>query len=424
MPLAVVGCTHQTTSVSIREQLAFQDSCIKPALNHFRKEFPETETVFLSTCNRIEVYTAHPQENNLPSHQDVAQFLSEFHDVPLNSFNDDLFEHKGSDAVRHLFQVSGSLESMVVGEPQITSQVKQAYNWAQDHESVGPLLHLLFQRALRVAKRVHTETALAQRRVSIPSVAVADYAKQMFHRFDDKTVLVIGAGEMGQETLRYLIDEGVQDIMVINRSYTKAVAVAEAFHGKALPWSQLDEALATADLVIGTTGAREPIIVSSHFQDVMSARKNRLVFLLDLAVPRDFDPQISRLDNVYLYGLDELQEVCRNNSALRQAEVEKAMRIVRGETDVFMQELNHQATSPVIQRLRQQVQEQAQVETDKLFRELPDLNDHQKDKILQFRHRLLNKLLHPTLSALRDESHNGAPYGLLEAVKRLFHLRD
>jgi glutamyl-tRNA reductase len=422
--LSVVGCTHQTSSLDVRERLAFQPDQIAHALDRLHREFPQTEAVLLSTCNRVEVYTAHEHLESAPTHEEVAQFLAEFHGLPLESFFNDLFEHTGPDAVRHLFQVVASLGSMVVGEPQITAQVKQAYQSAQEHESAGPLLHALFQRAARVAKRVHTETALAQRRVSIPSVAVADYAKRVFDRFDDKQVLVIGAGEMGEETVRYLIDEGAKAFVVVNRSLERAERLAGQCDGRAVPWSQLEAALVEADLVVSTTAAAEPVIAYDAFCEVMRQRQNRPIFLLDLAVPRDIDPAIDRLENVYLYTIDELKEVCRANADRRRAEMHKALEIVDQETDDFMVELNHRATSPIIRRLRGQLQQIADAETDRLFRELPELDEPQREKIRQFRHRLLNKLLHPPLSALRDEARDGTPHSLLEALKRLFHLRD
>lgn len=424
MKLAVVGCTHQTASIAVREQLAFQQEHMERALEHLRRDFPHTEAVVLSTCNRVEVYTAHELGDGAPCHQEVAQFLAEFHGVPLENFFDELFEHTGPDAARHLFQVAASLGSMVVGEAQITAQVKQAYQWAQQHRSAGPLLHALFQRALRVAKRVHSETALGQRRTSIASVAVSDYAKQVFHRFDDKKVLILGAGAMGEETLRYLVDEGAQEIFVVNRSAENARELAQRWQGTARPWSDLTKALVEADLVIGTTASRQPIVNLEMFRGVMHQRQQRPIFLLDLAVPRDFDPAIDRLENVYLYSLDELKEACEANARKRKDESEKALLIVEQETDDFFAELSHRATSPIIQRLRDQVQEIADRETDKLFRELAELTPQQREKILQFQHRLLNKLLHPPLTALRDEAREGPPHGLLEALKRLFHLRD
>src|SRR5581483_5942859 len=202
--------------------------------------------VLLSTCNRIEVYTAAEDTDGVPSHQDVAEFLATFHGLSVYEIFDDLFERTGEDAVRHLFTVAASLDSMVVGEPQILAQVKQAYELAQARHSTGPLTHQIFQAALKVAKRVATETSINEKRVSIPSVAVADFAKNIFERFDDKQVLVIGAGEMAEETIRYLQDQGARDVTVANRSYERGRELAERWQGRAVAWEALGEALVAA----------------------------------------------------------------------------------------------------------------------------------------------------------------------------------
>ena len=221
----------------------------------------------------------------------------------------------GDEAVQHLFTVAASLDSMVVGEPQILAQVKQAYQLATEEGSTGPLLHAAFQAALKAAKRVAGETTIQQRRVSIPSVAVADFAQQIFERFDDKHTLVIGAGEMAEETLRYLKDQGARDVTVVNRSPERALELAGRWGGRARPWDDLLAAMAEADLVISTTGAEEPIVTLEQFLTVEPRRHGRPLFILDLAVPRDFDPAIGDRPEVYLYSIDDLREACEREPA-------------------------------------------------------------------------------------------------------------
>ena len=222
MKLQMVGCSHHSASLAMRERLAFSPIQAGEALDRWRLRYPAAEAVLLSTCNRVEIYTAWDTGTNGPDHQQVAEFLAEYHGIDLGAIFDDLFEQSGEAAVRHLFTVAASLDSMVLGEPQILAQVKEAYQLAQQHESVGPLTHEMFQAALRVAKRVSAETSIHRRRVSVASVAVADFARDIFDRFDDKQVLVIGAGEMGEEALRYLRDEGARQLTTINRSPEKA----------------------------------------------------------------------------------------------------------------------------------------------------------------------------------------------------------
>lgn len=423
MKLQMIGCSHRQSSVATRERLAFSPAQAGEALDRFHARFPETEAVLLSTCNRVEVYAAAEDAALAPSHEQLVEFLSGFHGVEPRDVFDDLFERTGEDAVRHLFQVAASLDSMVLGEPQIVSQVWEAYNLALARQTTGPLTNQIFQAAMRVAKRVATETSINEKRVSIPSVAVADFAKRIFERFDDKQVLVIGAGEMAEETLRYLVDEGARLITVVNRSAERAAALAERWQGAARPWEALGEALTAADLVIGTTGASEPVVTLAGYRGIEHARQQRDLFILDLAVPRDFEPAIGDCLGVYLYSIDDLQEACRRNRAERDRELPQAMKIVNDETARFMAELHHRATGPIIKRLRQGWQQPKEDELRRLFNRLPNITDREREEIRQSFDRLINKLLHPPLESLRDESRHGIPQALLDAIKRLW-LRD
>ncbi len=424
MKLQMLGCSHRHSSVAVREMLAFSPVQAGAALDDLRARFPGAEAVLLSTCNRVEVYTASEDEQRGPTHQDLAEFLARFHGLNVYDIFDDLFERTGEDAVRHLFTVAASLDSMVLGEPQIVSQVKQAYDLALARQSTGPLTNQIFQTALRVGKRVASETSINEKRVSIPSVAVADFARQIFERFDDKRVLVIGAGEMGEETLRYLQDEGARDVTVVNRNFERARDLAERWQGQAAPWEQLGEALTAADLVISTTGASEPIVTLHDYQRLEAARFQRDLFVLDLAMPRDFDPAIGACLGVYLYSIDDLEEACRRNRQERDRELPAALRIIEEETARFMAELNHYATSPIIKRLRQGWQGLKEDELRRLLNRLPNLSDRDRQEIQQSFERLINKLLHPPLESLRDEARHGIPHSLLDALKRLFQLKD
>jgi glutamyl-tRNA reductase len=424
MKLQLVGCSHRQSSVALRERLAFSPAQTEAALDRLRQRFPQSEAVLLSTCNRVEVYTADEDSDNAPTHQDVAEFLAGFHGLDVLDIFDDLFERAGDDAVRHLFTVAGGLDSMVVGEGQIVAQVKQAYHLALARGSTGPLTNQMFQAALRVAKRVASETSINEKRVSVASVAIADFAKRIFERFDDKHVLVIGAGETGEEALRYLQDEGARDVTVVNRHFDRAVALAERWRGRALPWERLGEALAAAEVVISTTGAAEPIVTLADFQRIEPARYQRDLFILDLAIPRDFEPAIGDSKNVYLYTLDDLEEACERNRHERQRELPVAMRIVEQETARFMAELRHHATGPIIKRLRQGWEKPKDDEMRRLFNRLPDLNDRQRDEIRRAFDNLINKLLHPPLESLRDAAHSGTLHSLRDAMKKLFHLKD
>jgi glutamyl-tRNA reductase len=424
MKLHLVGCSHHQSPLQVRERLAFSPAQAHEALRQLRQRFPQAEAVLLSTCNRVELYTAVDDGASPPSPDELAGFLADFHCVPLDEVLDELFQRQGEDAVRHLFAVAASLDSMVVGEAQIGAQVRQAFLLAQEEQCTGPLTKFVFDGALRAARRVAAETQVNQRRVSIPSVAV-DFARQIFERFDDKQVLVVGAGEMAAETLRYLRDAGAARLSVVNRSLPRAEELARQWQGRALPWEELPRALAESDLVIATTGAAQPVVDLPLYRRVEEARQQRPLCVLDLAVPRDFDPAIAEAGlNVYLYSLDDLEGECRRNRALRERELPQALQIIEEETAAFMADLHHRATGPLIARLKQDWERLKDDELRRLLNRLPGASDAERDEIRRAFDRLVNKFLHPPLESLRQESRHGTPHGLLDALRRLFRLDD
>lgn len=424
MKLQMVGCSHHSSSVAIRERLAFNADQTRQALSALRERYPDLEAVLLSTCNRVELYVASENASSCPSHREVINFLAEFHGLNAAEIFDELFERTGEDAVRHLFTVAASLDSMVVGEAQILGQVKQAYELATAGNCTGPLTHSAFQAAMRVAKRVATETALNQKRVSIPSVAVADFAKQFFERFDDKQVVVVGAGEMSEETLNYLKDEGARHITIVNRNAERALELAERHGGASATWDQLADLLVQADLVVSATGATAFIVNATEFRRIHQQRFERPLFVLDLAVPRDFDPRIGDYAGVYLYAIDDLRQACDANRRAREREWPKAERIIDEETARYMADLHHRATGPTIRRLKERADEIKLDELDRLLKKLGPVEPKVRDEIQRGFDRLVNKLLHPPLESLRDEAQKGSPHGLLDALRRLFQLRD
>ena len=424
MRLSLVGCSHHTTSVDVRERLAFSGDQITDALSQLRDRYPKSEAVLLSTCNRVEIYTASQDPVHAPTQDQVVQFLADYHGLIADEVAQQVTVCSHEEAVHHLFSVAASMDSMVVGEPQILAQVKEAYRIATDGDYAGPLTHSAFQAAIRVARRVANETTIHKRRVSIPSVAVAEFAKAIFERFDDKLVLVIGAGEMGRETVQYLMDEGATQIVIVNRSPHRAAEMAAEFGALAEQWSGLDELMVRADLVVSTTGAPEPIFTRERYQRIEPLRYQRPLFILDLAVPRDFEVSIGKCLGVYLYSVDDLQATCQANQKAREKEWPKARRIVEEETGRFLADWNHRATAPTIRRLREQAGQIKEQELQRLINKLEDADDKTQREIQVAFDRLVNKLLHPPLESLRDEAEQGAPHGLLEALSRLFKLQD
>jgi glutamyl-tRNA reductase len=426
MRVQMIGCSHHNTDVTFREKLAFQPTQAEAALEQMRSLFPRTEAVLLSTCNRMEIYTAAEDEADCPTAEQLINFVAEFHGLVPQDIAVELHNLSGEEAVRHLFSTAASLDSMVVGEAQILSQIKQAYDLANAGDSTGPLTHSTFQAAIRVAKRVQNETSLHEKRISIPSIAVADYASQFFERFDDKLVLIIGAGEMAQETLTYLVDKNVGRIVIVNRSRKRADQLAKQTGSEAADWDQLENLLAEADLVVSATASSEPVVTSDMFHRVVEKRYQRPIFILDLAVPRDFDNAISELINVYLYSIDDIQAVCDTNLASRQLEWPKAEKIITEETEMFMKVLFQRITGPWIGRLKQQANEIKEAELQRLQNKLGDLvADPTVAKEIEITlDRLVNKLLHPPLESLREDVSPDTGAGLLDALKKLFQLKD
>lgn len=418
MNLSMVGCTHQAAGLDIRQRLAFDAKQTTDALALWQARFPNAELALLSTCNRVELYAAGEATAG-----ELVEALLEFRQVPREEVEDQLIALSDRDVVEHLYRVTASLESMVVGEPQILAQVKQAYQAAQEVGSTGASLHELFQSALRTARRVAGETTLHRHRVSIASVAIADLASCVFETFDGKNVLVIGAGEMADETLRYLRHAGDARVHVINRDSQRGRELAEKWSGEYHDWRQLWDQLVHADLVISTTAAGQPIVSTSEFEKhVAPGRYQRPLFVLDLAVPRDFEPGVGDALGVYLYSIDDLAEACEMNRKARAEELPAAEKIVAEESRRFAADLHHRATAPVISGLREGLERPKAAELERLFRKLPELDESARQEIQQFADRLVNKMLHPPLESLRDASQNGTPHGLLDALRRLFKL--
>lgn len=421
MTLALVGGTHRTVPLALRERLAFSAEQAAEALARFRDRFPGREGVLLSTCNRVEFYAAGDREP-APAEEEMLSFLAECRGLDAGLLAPVLARRRDDAVVRHLFAVAAGLDSMVLGEPQILAQVKQAWTLAQESRTAGPLTGEMFQAALRTAKRVATETALGRERVSIPSVAVADFAAGVFERFDDKRVLLVGAGKMAAETLRYLREAGARDVTVVNRTAGRAVELAARLGARPGRFDELAAELAAADLVVSTTGASEPVVSLEMFARAEAAREGRPLVVLDLAVPRDFDPRIGGRPGVWLYSIDDLAKACDSNRERRRGELPAAQAIVEEEARRFMGDLHHRSTAPVIEQLKAGWTETGESELDRLFRRLPQLGEAERAEIRQAFERYAAKLLHPPLASLRSESQAGPPHGLLDALKRLFDL--
>ncbi len=424
MNLALVGCNYRTAPVEWREKLGFDTAAHARAVTELAARYG-CEALLLSTCNRVEFVIAKPagpQESPPFNAGLAAEFLAESHGVAAADVAPLLYEFAGPAAVRHLFRVVSSLDSLVVGEGQIAGQVKQAFEASRTLGTTGPLLNALVPFALRTAKRVRTDTGITRGHVSVSSVAV-DYVRQVFDTFADKTVLVIGAGKMGRLTLKHLQELKPKVILVTNRSPAKAVEVAGLCRGEPVPWSALDDALAVADIVLSTTGAGEPIVTAARYADRVAPKRAGTQVILDIAVPRDFDPAIHDGDRVCLFNIDDLTRVREQTLAGRRKQIQPAEAIVEAEVKRFTEDWGRRRHGPVIGQLTSEVDKLRVEVTAQL---LPRLNGRltaEDKKTIEGAFRLFqNKLLHGPIAALQEAGREGQSGTLLESLKKLFRL--
>ena len=421
MMLLVVGCSFRTAPVGLRERLAFDEAKLGRALEELTARF-DGEAVILSTCNRVEVYLARPASPAPLDDGLLAEFLAETHQIPVAELRPHLYAQRHADAVRHLFRVAASLDSLIVGEAQIAGQVKRAYELAQRSAAVGPFLHALFQHARLVARRVRTETGISRGHVSVSSAAV-DYVRQVFEHFGDKTVLVIGAGKMGELTLRHLRELRPRRIFVTNRSPDKAVEVAKGCGGQMVPWDQLDAALVKADIVLSTTGAPEPVVTKERYDRVLARRTGGTAVILDIAVPRDFDPDIHDGDRVCLFNIDDLKRIREQTLKERHRHVAPAEAIAEQEQRRFLADWTRRRHGPVIARLTEDLEAKRQAIVKQLLGRLNGKLTEADKAYVEGAFRLLqNQFLHGPISALTEEAHEGGGHTLLEALRKLFRI--
>lgn len=424
MNLRVVGCSFRSTPIEFREQLGFGPDSLRTALDRANREL-DCEVVLLSTCNRVEFYLG-GSESELPDEKAIASFLGRLHPVNSDKLVPHLYRQDGPQAVKHLFRVTGSLDSMVLGEGQIASQAKQALETARETSSAGPLLGALFRHARVVAKRIRTETGIALGHVSVSSLAV-DFVREVFDRFDDKTISVIGAGKMGELTLKHLAELKPKRILVTNRSPEKAEAVAKGCGGQALPFDRLDEILIRSDIVLSTTGAPQPIVDLARWQSVRGQRRKGTLVVLDIAVPRDFDPRLHDGETVCLFNIDDLQKVREARIAERRRHLPAAESLVEQETANFCADWSRRKNGPVIARLTREFEAKRTAIVNQLLQKLNGKLTPEEKAYVEGAFRLLqNQFLHGPISALAEETAQPATnqHTLLDALRKLFRIQD
>jgi glutamyl-tRNA reductase len=419
--LLLAGLNHVTAPLALRERLVFTGPQVGLALQAFRQRFREAEAVLLSTCNRVELYVGRGVHGH-PREQEMVDFLAGFHGLAPADLSGHVYVRADRQVVGHLFAVACSLDSMVLGETQIIGQVRQAYELARTEGTAGAILHPLFQAALAVGKEVLSQTGLAEGRVSVGSVAV-EYARRIFDHFADKTILCVGAGKMAGLVVRSFQALAPGRLLICNRQTLRAAELAQQHGGEPVAWEQLPEHLAAADIVITSTSSPQPIITRGLFESLRRRRRYRPVFLIDIALPRNVEPAVGELENVYLYNIDDLQDVVAATHTQRAGAVDTARQLIEQRIAEFVSAQQTRQMGPVIEALFQRCHAMAAEEAARTCHKLGHLDNAQREHVEDLARRIVNKILHDPVRLLREgQGLTGTPQQYLHAVERLFGL--
>lgn len=418
MKFQLIGVNHTTAPLEVRERLAIPESRLAEAMQRLVQHPGVNEGLILSTCNRVEILA---QTKN--GSGDLRDFLHNYFKVEPGRFEPHLYEYQEKEAILHLFRVASSLDSMVIGEPQILGQVKEAYATARAVGAVNSQLDLLLTRAFAVAKRVRTETAVGSSAVSVASVAV-DLAKKIFGSLKDKHVCLVGAGKMSELAARHLQAHGAASIFVANRTYERAQQLAAKFNGEAIHFNDLYDSCDRADIVITSTGAPVTIFHREHGERFLARRKNRPMFFIDIAVPRDVDPEMNKLDGIFVYDIDDLQQAVSSHVADRKKEAERAEAIVQSEVDRFLARLQTLDVVPTIVSLQDHLETIRQAEIDRVRGRLGPLSPDQEMAIETLTRGIVSKIMHTPIHTLKTAARESEATTVVDVVRRLFNLQE
>ena len=420
MNILLVGVSHKTAPVDVRECFAFAEHRLGEALFRLKKCPGVTEGLILSTCNRVEVCAV--VSDTTEGFETVKEFFLSWNTrLPAEQIVSSVYMYSGAEAVRHLFRVASSLDSMVVVEPQILGQLKDAFDGAMLHKSSGIILNKVFKKAISVAKRIRTETKIAENAVSI-SFAAVELAKKIFGNLRNKAVLLVGAGEMAELAARHFISSGVQTIVIANRSHERALELAKALGGIPISLEEFHRQMVDADIVLCSAGAPHYLIGPQEMSEVIQARKNRPIFLIDISVPRNIDPAVNKLDNVFLYDIDDLQLAVESNLRAREQEALKGEEIISQELETITRWLKSLDVVPTIVALRERAEEIRRGEIERTVSKWENLTPQERESLEALTGSIINKLLHSPLVVLKEEAHSSNGNLYIEAARRLFNL--
>lgn len=420
MNIVALGVNHKTAPVEVRECLAFAEGSIPQALQQLQHDVGLQESMILSTCNRVEIYGT--CENTELTRKKLVDFIVQCKDLPAARFTDSLYYYCDQEAIQHVFQVASSLDSMVVGEPQILGQLKEAYAIASEHKATGLILNKFMHRAFSVAKAVRTRTKIATSAVSV-SFAAVEMARKIFGDLSDKTVMLVGAGEMCELAARHFVNQGVKKVLVTNRTYQRARQLADEFDGSAIEFKDFHSQLQRVDILLSSTGSPSYLIKPEHLGPALKKRKNRPIFLIDIAVPRDIDPATNNMDGIFLYDVDDLQGVVTENIDHRKQEAERAQALVEVEVEKFIHWLESLQLTPTIKALHRMAAEISRQELEKTLSSFPDLSKKQQQKLEAMARAIVNKLLHHPISFIKEHSEYGEQLPV-EIVRQMYKLNE
>ena len=422
MSLVVCGINHTTSDIALRESMTFAEDTMPDALSQLRTQLEDAGIVIISTCNRTEIYANHAGEADDILYE-LRKFLSQWHKLEEASFADALYEHQGPEAAGHLFRVASSLDSMVVGEDQILGQVHDAYITAHAEQATDKIINQLFQKSFTIAKKIRSTTKISEGKVSVSSVAV-DLAVSIFMDLSDKTIVVIGSGEMSELTLKCLVAKGVGSVIVANRSVENAQTLADQFNGEAIALDDLDAHLHRADIVISSTAAPGIVLHRTQIVQALKQRANQPMFVIDIALPRDAETSINELDNVYLYDIDNLKAVTGKNLEARRLELDRCFEIVDQGVEQFSRWLNSLIAEPTIVSLSHKFNAVRERELAKTLESMKHLSDKDHEEIQYLTKRIVNNILQQPLTQIKQEVHDSDHSSVLQIVRRIFGLKE
>ncbi len=420
MRFSITGVNHKSAPVEVRERLAFDDHALSEALVALKGRPGFCEGMILSTCNRVEVALT-CEENSKTAAVEVDEFLADTRQVRREWVAPYLYRFEDSDAIRHLFRVAASLDSMVVGEPQILGQLKSAYSLAKEHGAVSGFMDTLLTRAFSVAKRVRSETDIGENAVSI-SYAAVELAREIFGSLEGKKIMIVGAGKMSELAARHLRRSGAGQILVTNRTHERALEMVELFDGKLVDYTRFLSALPEVDIVISSSAAPHYIIVREDMKKVLEARRNRPMFLIDIAVPRNIEPTVNELDNVFLYDIDDLQKVIETNLQGRMDSAEEAEAIVHEEVERMVARLKAREVAPTIVKLQDELERMRATEVARMRTKLGALTPEQEQAIEALTKSMINKIAHGPISEIRRQASLPDGHYIINAVRKVFRL--